>query len=182
MKKAKYHKHCRHHEHVKKVKAMINRALTKYESIGARFWFELTGVCYEDHGHLKYMVREAAKQMTTPLFLEYKQNMEDLTCDFNFETHRLRFEWANELNNIMHYIGYSYPENFKTAEFIFSNPDATGEEKMSEYKRNFELNPVLGFNKSFYATYKDGRTRQLWSITSTPNDLIDAVKLVITYE
>lgn len=182
MKKAKYHKHCRHHEHVKKVKAMINRALNKYQRIGADFWFQLTGVCYEDHNHLKYMVREAAKKMATQLLEEHKQNSEDLTCDFNFETHKLRLDWAIELDHIMHYIGYNYPVNVQTEEFVFTNPDATNQDKMNEYKRHYGRKPLHGFNKSFFVHYKEGNKRQVWALTITLDDLINAVKIETHYE
>ncbi len=182
MSKVKYHKHCRKHEHVKHVKFLLNKALNKSAKIDTHFYFDLTGVAYEDAGHLKFVIRCAVRDLADKMSEEYKRNNEDLTCDFNIETFGIWQQWIAALDSILRYCQYNYPEEIKTDVFQFSSPTAHPEEKKREYIRHYEQHPLIGFNKSFFLIYPDGRKRQAWALTSDVNDLKEVEKIETQYQ
>jgi len=182
MQKVKYHKLCRKHEHVKKVKAMINRALTKYETLHESFWFPLTGVLSEDAFHFNWLVNDRMEKLSRFITADLKRTKDERQNYLELDKYHLLLCYVIDLQQIKYYIQENYPVNPKRYVFQFSDPDAPISEKKNEYKHHFDVNPIIGFNPKWHLTYKDGKIRQVFSLTATPNDLDGCTQIEVVYE
>jgi hypothetical protein len=179
MNKITYHKNCRHHAAVKKVKREFIKALKQAEHIEPSCNIEFTGVAEVDLFELKYMISKHYKKVHTRLTEEVKELPPNAEFSREFYHHTLYF--IDDIEEIIDFIHNEYPVNVMEYTFTFSNPEASTEEKKMEYQWHFKANPLIGFKPEYFA-YRGENKRQIWPFTLSLSDLEGVDKIVIKYQ
>lgn len=176
-----YHKYCRHHAGVKKVKREFVKLFKQFEHIETSCYLAFTGVADEDLFHLNYEIRKHYDQLHKRLTEEIEVSKKDFHAEFstNFYTDTMKF--IKGIHEIIGLIDTDYPRHVMEYTFTFSNPDAAVADKKDEYSRYFRINPLIGFRKAFFA-YRGKNMRQLWTLTVSDDDLEGVDKIVIQYQ
>lgn len=179
MNKITYHKNCRHHAAVKKVKRKFSQALKGIEHIESSCIIAFTGVAECDLFELKYLISKHYKKIHARLTEEIKDLPTEAEFSNEFYHHTLYF--IDDIKYIIDFIHNEYPVNIMEYTFTFSNPEASVEEKKMEYQWHFTANPLTGFKKEFFA-YRGEDKRQIWPLTLSESDLDGVDKIVIKYQ
>jgi hypothetical protein len=179
MNKIAYHKYCRHHAGVKKVKRRLIQLLKQNGHIESSCNIAFTGVAESDLFELKYLISKHYKKVNTRLTEEIK--LLPTEAEFSSEFYHNTLYFIDCIDNIIDIIHDQYPVNVMEYTFTFSNPDAPVLDKKYEWKRHFEINPLDGFRKAFFA-YRGEIKRQLWTLTVSDDDLEGVDKIVILYQ
>jgi hypothetical protein len=176
-----YHKYCRHHAGVKKVKREFVKLLKQFEHIEPSCYVDLTGVADKDLFNLNYRIRKNYECMHRRLTAEMEDSKKDFHSEFSTNFYIDTMNFIKGMDKIIGIVHEDYPINVMEYTFTFSNPDASVFDKKYEYKRHFESNPLIGFRKEFFA-YRGENKRQLWTLTVSDDDLEGVDKIVIQYQ
>ena len=193
MSKIKYHKNCRQHEAVSKAKRMLNKIEKQFGGFQRTFYcnIELTGVNDIDRRELKYQVEKHLKELKSKIEKELLKNEKLIGREWNeqyeegFYLPPLKEEMQiiEALKEIHSYIWDNYPEVEPQKDvFEFSNVMAHPEEKKNEYINHYKNHPIIGFNKTFFRIYPDGKKRELFPLTYDVNDLKEATAIETVYQ
>ncbi len=179
MNKITYHKDCRHHAAVKRVKRQFIKILKQAEHIEPSCNIAFTGVAERDLFELKYIISKHYKKVHTRLTEEIKELPTNAEFSREFYHHTLYF--IDDIEEIIDFIHNKYPVNVMEYTFTFSNPEASVEEKKMEYQWHFKANPLTCFRPEYFA-YRGENKRQIWPFTLSPSDLDGVDKIVIKYQ
>lgn len=184
MSKIIYHKNCIKNEAVEKAKRMLNKILKQFGGFQGTFHCDirLTGVNVIDRRNVKYYIEKHLKDLIRKIEKQCLQNEKMINGEWN-EDYEEGFymppfleelKIVEALNQVHSHIWSNYPdiEVKKTEPFVFSETSLEG--KYSEVKNHFQNNPVFGFNQEYFAVLENGAERQLYPITFSAYDLINA--------
>lgn len=181
MSKIAYHKYCRHHAGVKKVKREFVKLLKHFEHIETSCYIDFTGVADEDLFNLNYIIRKRYEWLSKQLTEEIEVSKKEFHSEFSTGFYADTLNFIKGIDKIIRLVNEDYPTNVMKYTFTFSNPAATVDEKALEYKTHFETVSKIGFRKSFFA-YRGEIKRQLWPLFASPDDLEGVDKIVIQYQ
>ena len=182
MSKVKYHKHCRKHEAVAKVKRRLLKLIKQTEEIDFSLYITLTGVEDTDYRAVKYYIGSEYQNLYRKIGKEIEEN-KDSNEGYYTSRHLTRLTAIKELEDIVHYIINNYHQftEIKKVEYVFAEPNGNVDEKKRQFLRHFELNPCIGFEKEYFAITGEKR-KQLFGLTTTNQDLEGVEKIVIEYQ
>ena len=191
MSKIIYHKHCRKHEVVEKVKRMLNKIEKQFGGFQGTFYcnIQLTGVYKLDRREVRMYIENHLKDLQRKIEKQILQNQKLINGEWNesYEEGYYMPPLAEEmkiveaLNEVHSYIS-NYPEiEPKKDVFEFSSVETHPEEKKKEYIRHYERNPLIGFNKTFFRVYPNEVKRELFPLTADVNDLKEAIAIETVY-
>jgi hypothetical protein len=181
MSKITYHKYCRHHAGVKKVKREFVKLLKQFEHIETSCYIDFTGVADEDLFNLNYRIRINFVGMYRKLTNEIEDSKKDFHSEFSTNFYIDIMNFIKGIDKIIGIVHEDYPINVMEYTFNFRNPEASVEEKKHEYERHFTANPLNGFRKEYFF-YRGESKRQIWPLTVSPDELTGVDKIVIQYQ
>lgn len=191
MSKIIYHKYCRQHEAVSKVKRMLNKIEKQFGGFQGTFYcnIQLTGVYELDRREVRMYIENYLKELQRKIDKQILQNQKLVNGEWN-ESYEEGYympplleqmQIVEALNEVHSYISnYPEPEPKKDV-FEFSNVATHPEEKKREYIRHYEIHPLNGFNKTFFRIYPNEVKRELFPLTADVNDLKEAIGIETVY-
>lgn len=184
MLKLKYHKYCRKHEAVIKVKRMLTKAFKLIENYSESYLnIELTGITELDYREVHYHIERDLKGISDDIPKAIIHEKEYKT-GFNLKLYTKMLNYISELDKATSYIADHYPmPDIKTARIdLLSN---TAEEKFKELKYKNELlmskTPDM-FLKEYYKEVAPDEEQKLWPLTFTKNDLENTNIVIVKYQ
>ncbi|MEP7317189.1 MAG: hypothetical protein ABI921_00555 [Panacibacter sp.] len=192
MSKIIYHKNCRQHEAVAKVKRMLHKIEKQFGGFQGTFYcnIQLTGVNDIDRREVKSYVEQHLKELKRKIDKQLLQNEKLVNGEWNesYEegyytpTFTEQLQIIEALNKVHSFIWSEYPEiEIKKSEpFVFTaeNPAA----KYEEAKRYFLSNPVVGFLQETFGIFENGVSRKLYPLTFSSYDLQNAKSVYVQYQ